>query len=163
MGDTKGLPNPDLWLVAEKYFKRQEAEELLPLIGSCLEQARERKQKMENLDRELAQAAAKIMILGGSLPPYAELAKKKAERDQTKAKVLEAINKVQETGCVVKDLDQGLVDFPSLLKGEEVYLCWKLGEERIGYWHGIHEGFAGRKPLDEATPDEPPPGRPRVQ
>jgi hypothetical protein len=57
----------------------------------------------------------------------------------------------------------GLVDFPSLLRGEEIYLCWKLGEERIAYWHGIEEGFAGRKPLDDSPPAEPPPLAPRVQ
>lgn len=148
--------------MSDRHFKRQEAEELLPLIEPSLEQARTRKQRTEALDQELAQAAAKVMMLGGSLPPYAELAKKKAEREQSAAKMIEAINKIQETGCVVKDIDQGLVDFPSLLKGEEVYLCWKLGEECIGYYHGIHEGFAGRKPLDDPASDEPP-GRRRVQ
>ncbi len=51
------------------------------------------------------------------------------------------------------------MDFPSLREGEEVYLCWKLGEERIGYWHGIEEGFAGRKPLDESPAEEEPPNR----
>jgi hypothetical protein len=56
-----------------------------------------------------------------------------------------------------------LVDFPSLRRGEKVYLCWKLGEERIGYWHGIEEGFAGRKPLDDAQPEEEPPMSSRVQ
>jgi hypothetical protein len=149
--------------MAEKHFKRREAEELLPLIEPCLEQARERKGEMDDLDQEFSQAVAKIMVLGGSIPPYRELAKKRAERERFKSEMLEAVNKIQETGCVVKDLDQGLVDFPSLLEGEEVYLCWKLGEEHIEYWHGIHEGFAGRKPLDDSSPEEPPPGRSRVQ
>jgi hypothetical protein len=49
---------------------------------------------------------------------------------------------------VVKDLDTGLLDFPAILNDEEVYLCWRLGEDRIRFYHGIHEGFAGRKPLD---------------
>jgi len=149
--------------MAEKYFNRREAEELLPVIESCLEQARERKQKMDHLDEELSQAASRVMILGGSIPPYSDLAKKRAEHEQSKAKVMEAVNKIQETGCLVKDLDEGLVDFPSLREGEEVYLCWKLGEERIEFWHRIHEGFAGRKPLDDSKPDEPPPRRSRVQ
>ncbi len=74
----------------------------------------------------------------------------------------DAVTKIQETGCLVKDLDMGLVDFPCRLKGEDVYLCWKLGEERIGFWHGVNEGFAGRKPLDDTLPEEPP-GRKRVQ
>jgi len=146
--------------MADKYFDRDEAEELLPIIEPCLEQARDGKRKMDGLDQEISQAAAKIMVLGGSIPPYAELAKKRAEREQSKAKLMEALNKIQETGCIVKDLELGLIDFPSLLEGEEVYLCWKLGEERIGYWHGIHEGFAGRKPLDGPNDsNEPPPDR----
>ncbi len=135
----------------------------MPAIQSCLGQARELKQRMEKLDVELSQAAARIMLLGGSIPPHADLAKKKAEREKAASRVLEAVNKIQETGCLVKDLDEGLIDFPTLLKGEEVYLCWKLGEKRIGYWHGIEEGFAGRKPLDDSTTDEPPSGRQQVQ
>lgn len=148
----------------EKFFNREEAEELLPMIESCLEQARKQKQKVGALDKELAQAAARIMVLGGSHPPYAELARKKGERDKLTNQMQEAVAKINETGCLVKDLDEGLVDFPSLREGEEVYLCWKLGEEHIGYWHRIHEGYAGRKPLSESKPpDEPPPGKGRVQ
>lgn len=149
--------------MADKYFKREEAEELLPTIGYRLSQAREHKQSVDQLNQELAQAAARIMVLGGSLPPYKELVQKKAKREQFVAQLQEAVTKIQETGCVVKDLDQGLVDFPSLLEGQEVYLCWKLGEDRIGYWHGIDEDFAGRKPLEGPNPEKPPPGPPRVQ
>jgi hypothetical protein len=148
--------------MAERYFKRREAEELLPMIGQSLELARDRKREISDLDLGLTQAAAKIMVLGGSIPHYSELAKKRAERDSAASKLAELINKIQETGCVVKDLDEGLVDFPSLIKGKEAFLCWKLGEERIGYWHGIDEGYAGRKPLDETPPEEqPPPHGPR--
>lgn len=149
--------------MAERYFKLQEAEELLPQVENWLQQARERKQATDKLDQELSQAAGKIMFLGGSIPPYAELARKKAEREQSAAKMDEAVNKIQEFGCLVKDLDMGLIDFPSLLEGEEVYLCWKLGEPRIEYWHRIDEGFAGRKRLDDSSSEGPPPGRPRVQ
>ena len=150
--------------MAEKYFRLHEAQELLPMIESCLEQARSQKQKVDNLDKELAQASARVMMLGGSRPPYAALASKKHERDQFANLIQEAIAHIQETGCVVKDLDEGLVDFPSLREGQEVYLCWKLGEERIEYWHGIHEGFVGRKPLNDSAPSgEPPPDRGSVQ
>lgn len=148
--------------MSEKYFNRQEAEQLLPMLEPQLQDVRRQKQKIDALRAELAKAASRIMVLGGSFPPYAELARQKAESDQATRQLQETVSKIQETGCVVKDLDLGLVDFPSLLKGEEVYLCWKLGEERIGYWHGIEEGFAGRKPLDESGPAEPPPRPPRV-
>jgi len=141
--------------MAEKFFKLQEAQELLPFIAPHLEQAREEKQKMESLDQELAVAAARITALGGSIPPYAELARKKTERDQAAACLKELVSKVLSTGCLIKDLDVGLIDFPSVLKGQEVYLCWKLGEERIEYYHGLHEGFAGRKLLQSSEPEEP--------
>jgi hypothetical protein len=149
--------------MAEKYFKREEAEELLPLIEHCLRQARDSKQQVEGLDQELSQASARIMVLGGSLPAYGKLAATREQREKLIAQLQEVVNQIQETGCLVKDLDEGLVDFPTLREGKEVYLCWKLGEERIAYWHGIEEGFAGRKPLEDETPGEPPPGPKRVQ
>lgn len=151
--------------MAEHYFDRDEAEALLPMISSVLAQAREHKEKMDALDREFAQAAAKIMILGGWIPPYNELSEKRALRNEANEKIREAVTRIQDTGCVLKDLDEGLVDFPTVREGREAYLCWKLGEERIGYWHGMDEGFAGRKPLDDDDAEEhegPPPGRGRV-
>jgi hypothetical protein len=146
--------------MADKYFNRSEAQELLPVITRELEQVRRRKQTIDQLEQELAQAAARIMMLGGSIPNHEELTKKRTEGLRLTAQLKQAIDRIQATGCVVKDLDEGLVDFPSLLDGQEVYLCWKLGEERIAYWHGLEEGFAGRKPLDQpAQEDESPPDR----
>jgi hypothetical protein len=149
--------------MADKYFNREEAEELLPLIEHCLRQALDSKQQVEGLDRELAQASARIMVLGGSLPAYGKLSATREQRGKLVSQLQEAVNQIQETGCLVKDLDEGLVDFPTLREGEEVYLCWKLGEERILYWHGIEEGFAGRKPLEDEASDESPSGPERVQ
>ena len=148
--------------MADKYFKIHEAQELLPMIGVYLEQARDQKQKVDGLNEELSQAAARIMVLGGSIPPHNDLSRKKTELDDFATRVQESVSRILETGCLIKDLDEGLVDFPSLLNGEEIYLCWKLGEKRIEFWHGVQEGFAGRKPLDEPSPDGPPPGPPRV-
>jgi hypothetical protein len=70
-------------------------------------------------------------------------------RDKLAQRLKSAIEQMQEFGCVVKDLDTGLVDFPTLFRGVEVYLCWKLGESRIEYWHGMEEGFRGRKAIDK--------------
>ena len=58
-----------------------------------------------------------------------------------------AAERLQRLGVLVKDLDRGLVDFPALREGEEVLLCWQVGEDEIAHWHGVDEGFAGRKPL----------------
>jgi hypothetical protein len=148
--------------MAEKYFNRHEAEELLSVIGQFLENARQQKRDLDSVTEELSLATARIMMLGGSLPPFAELNRKKSQREKLTEQLTQTIEEIQQTGCVIKDLEMGLVDFPSLRGGEEVYLCWKLGEERIGYWHGIEEGFAGRKPLDD-SPSEDDPNSPRLQ
>ena len=62
----------------------------------------------------------------------------------------EALRDLQEMEVVLRDLDRGLVDFPALRDGREVYLCWEEGEERIAFWHEPDAGFAGRRPLDDA-------------
>lgn len=149
--------------MTERYFNRDEAEDLLPMIGKSLKEARKHKKSLDHLDQDLSQAAARIMMLGGSVPPYQELSRKRNERQEFAAKIEETINTIQETGCVVKDLDEGLVDFPSIRDGQEVYLCWKLGERRIEYWHSMDEGFAGRKPLHEKPGAEEPPGPSTIQ
>ncbi len=149
--------------MSDKYFNRREAEELLPMIERSLEEARAFKQKLDACNVNLSRAAARIMVVGGSVPPFTSLAETKSQRDRSAAKLREEVDRIQSTGCVVKDLEEGLIDFPSLIKGEEVFLCWKLGEERILYWHGLDEGFAGRKPLDDAPDNEPPGGSTPVQ
>lgn len=59
------------------------------------------------------------------------------------------IQKLEDLGCVLKDMTTGLIDFPAVRLGMRVWLCWKLGEEKVVFWHGLHEGFAGRKPVNE--------------
>ena len=67
-----------------------------------------------------------------------------------------ALSRILESGCLIKDLDTGLLDFPSRINDEDVYLCWRLGEDRIRFYHRQDEGFAGRKPLDprDLRPDD---------
>ena len=63
------------------------------------------------------------------------------------------MERIDELGVQVKDLETGLVDFPTLFRGEEVYLCWRMDEADIDHWHGVHEGFDGRKAIDRAFLD----------
>jgi hypothetical protein len=72
----------------------------------------------------------------------------RVERDQLESVVRAAVERIQDAGCIIKDLEIGLVDFPARLNNEEIYLCWRLGEDRIRFWHRPDEGFAGRKPID---------------
>ena len=61
----------------------------------------------------------------------------------------ESMFELRDREIVLRDLDRGLVDFPALRDGEEIYLCWLEGEEEIGFWHEPGAGFAGRRPLDD--------------
>jgi len=73
----------------------------------------------------------------------------RTRRDSSAARLKASLQQVQEIGCIVKDLDIGLIDFPTTFRGIEVYLCWKLGEPAIEFWHGVDEGFRGRKAIDQ--------------
>ena len=99
-------------------------------------------------DQELTAVSTRILMMGGVLVPYAKLAEKRMAHQSLAELMKTNLEKILSTGCLVKDLDVGLLDFPSVLNNEEVYLCWKLGEERIRYYHRQDEGYAGRKPID---------------
>src|SRR5262245_2816776 len=70
-----------------------------------------------------------------------------AEIEEAGAELARCVEAIQELGAIVKDLDSGLVDFPARRQGEDVLLCWRVGEDEIRYWHGLDDGFAGRKEL----------------
>ncbi len=89
------------------------------------------------------------MLMGGVMVDRKQAVDARNRRENEASELRSAIESVQETGCVVKDLDIGLIDFPTLYRGEEVYLCWKLGEPAIAFWHGVDEGFRGRKAIDQ--------------
>ena len=76
------------------------------------------------------------------------LARRKAEREKAIQRAKDAVAEIDAAGVQVKDLDIGLLDFPCMVDGDVVLLCWKLGEKGITHYHGTSEGFAGRKPID---------------
>ncbi len=133
-----------------KIFTLQEAERLVPIVKEWLQRAIESKSKVETVERELQGISERINLLGGSkINPAAVLELKRAT-DEALRTLRDVVGQIEASGCLVKDLDSGLVDFPALLGDEEVYLCWKLGEDSISYWHRVEEGFAGRKPIGDA-------------
>jgi hypothetical protein len=79
----------------------------------------------------------------------AKVARRRAEREKAMQAIKDAIAEIDSIGVQVKDLDIGLLDFPCQVEDEIVLLCWKYGEEKIEFWHGMEEGFAGRKPIDQ--------------
>jgi len=131
-----------------RFFTLEQAEQLLPQVESALRDAISYKGEYEQAETECQEFQRRVMMSGGMLVDHDQLLGRKNRRDAAALRLREALEKIQECGCLVKDLDMGLVDFPTLLNGEEVYLCWKLGEPGIQFWHGIHEGFRGRKAID---------------
>ncbi len=132
-----------------RYFRIKEAEGLLPTVEQHLRKAISLKSEYEKADEDLQQVMHRIGMLGGSIINREHILALRATRDTSAAQLKEIFESIQEIGCQVKDLDIGLIDFLTLFKGEEVCLCWKLGESGIGYWHGLEEGFGGRKAVDE--------------
>jgi hypothetical protein len=79
----------------------------------------------------------------------ADALKDEAEMTDAMERLGREIQKLEELGCVLKDLNIGLLDFPAVRLGRRVWLCWKLGEDHVAFWHDQHEGYAGRKPVNE--------------
>ena len=129
-------------------FTLEEAESLLPEIEKSIREAIASKSELEQSETALQAINQRVIMLGGVLVDRSAVYQNRLRRDQSAERLKAAIEEIQESGCVIKDLDVGLVDFPTLFRGEEVYLCWKLGEQGISFWHGTQEGFAGRKPID---------------
>jgi hypothetical protein len=130
-----------------RFFTLEQAQRLLPDVGAAIERAIRLKSAFEEAEAELQSAHQRISMMGGAWVDRDRLLEQKQRRHESAAKLKEAIDHVQSFGCLVKDLDIGLIDFPTLYQGEEVYLCWKLGESGIEFWHGVSEGFRGRKKI----------------
>jgi hypothetical protein len=132
-----------------KRFNLTEAESLLPEIDSILREAVSLKAKYLEAEEAIQTFAQRVAMQGGVVVNRETVLQNRAERDALGERLKSALEKLQEFGCVIKDLDIGLVDFPTLFRGREVYLCWRMGEPGIRYWHGLDEGFAGRKQIDQ--------------
>lgn len=131
-----------------RHFTLEQAESLLPELEKEVRRAISLKSEYAEAASEMETISRRIMLSGGALVNREQLAALKSRRETGAARLKEAIEAIQEFGCLVKDLDIGLLDFPTLFRGEEVYLCWKLGERGIQFWHGVEEGFRGRKKID---------------
>jgi hypothetical protein len=132
-----------------KRFTHAEAQGLLPEVGRLLRGALDSKTEYQEAEKAIQDMSERVMLMGGIMVDRERALTARSRRDAAAAMLKGAIESVQETGCVVKDLDIGLVDFPTMFKGVEVYLCWKLGEPAIEFWHGVDEGFRGRKLIDQ--------------
>lgn len=132
--------------MAERTFTPQEANEALPEVGPQVERMVEAKRELDDAEEHRDEAVRHISGNGGGIQP-AELATLHRQVESAILALGKALDAVQELGVVVKDIDSGLIDFPSVRDGEPVLLCWLLGEDEVAFWHGLEDGFAGRQPI----------------
>ena len=129
-----------------RLFTVDEAREVLPEVRGHAERL------VASRAEQLAAAARLAEVTGvsagnGHGPDKALLAELRDELERAEAELATAFRALDEAGVVVKDVDAGLIDFPSRRDGRDVFLCWQVGELDLNWWHGVEEGFAGRKPI----------------
>lgn len=132
-----------------KTFTLEQAHALLPVLKSLLKQAMKSKKLLDKMEKEFQDLRHRILLSGGLSVDIPAVARRRAERDKITQEAKDALAEIHSIGVQVKDLDMGLLDFPCAVEDDVVLLCWKYGEEKIGFWHGQQEGFKGRKPVDE--------------
>jgi len=129
-------------------FTLAEAQSLIPRVETLLRQAIGLKGEYDQAGGDLRRFQQRLTMSGGVIVDRAQALDRRRRADAAAEQLKAALSAVQEIGCLVKDLDIGLIDFPTTFRGIEVYLCWRLGERSIEFWHGVDEGFRGRKPID---------------
>ena len=131
-----------------KIFTLGEAQTVLPVVEALLRRAQTAGERAGTLEMEMQQLSHRIFLSGGLYVDVSVAARRRAERDKAVQEAKDTLAEIDEIGVQVKDLEQGILDFPCVLDGRTVLLCWKLGEKEIGYWHLPEDGFEARKPLD---------------
>jgi hypothetical protein len=125
-------------MLHRRHYSPEEANALLPLVGRTVRELREasRRMALAGLDADLALSAE---TTGGAWPGR--------ERAAAALALSLGFERLEELDVVVRDLARGIVDFPAVMIGREVYLCWQLDEPEVGHWHGLESGFASRRPV----------------
>ncbi len=126
-------------MIHDRHFTVDEANASLAWIVKRIEEIRDARDRLAEPDAHEALAEAAPANGGGE--PARVVGE--AFRD-----VRRLLVELQATGVVLRDLDRGLVDFPAVMDGREVYLCWRLGEDEVTHWHDLDSGFGGRRPLE---------------
>ena len=133
--------------MAERSFTPAEANSALPEVRPVAERLVALRARMRELERE---QGAHVTAIGGNGGGYAasDLNAAQSELSGLAEAAIACVERLEELGVVLKDLDLGLLDFPAEREGREVLLCWHVGEDSVEFWHGLDEGYAGRKPID---------------
>jgi hypothetical protein len=131
-----------------KFFTIVEAEQLIGVLDTTLERIKRNRQQFLWLKGEVS--ILELIVECGASEKNAdaiELGEKRKKVAKLAREIEKDVASIEETGCILREVEQGVVDFFSIQDGTVVFLCWKRGEESIKYWHSIREGFAGRQPL----------------
>lgn len=132
--------------MGSRTFTPEEANEALAEVRPLAERMVAARQELADAQRAQAELVAVIAGNGGGVDS-AELARASKEAERLAGEIVATVQQIQDLGAVVKDVDSGLVDFPAVHRGRDVLLCWRLGEDEVGYWHDLESGFAGRREL----------------
>lgn len=130
-----------------KRFMLREAQSLLPQVERLLQDAMRIKPEFDEAVAAVQKMKERVHIMGGMLIDRDAALEIRQRRESSSKLLKQTVEEILEMGVQIKDIETGLVDFPTRFRGRDVYLCWKLGESDIEYWHG-DEGFRGRKPID---------------
>jgi hypothetical protein len=130
-----------------RYFTPASANEALAEIRPLVEELVGHRREHQRIAAEQEELTRKIAGNGGGIDAQ-DLADLAAASEQERIGVVRCANAIHERGAIVKSPDDGLIDFPAERGGEEILLCWHLGEDEVAYWHPLEEGFAGRKPIE---------------
>lgn len=128
-----------------RYFTVEEARALVPRLRGLLIALQAEKRELDQLLGELRRLAP-LAFLNGHGAQLKRIEQRVAELTRS---IREKVRVIHQLGIEVKDLDMGIVDFPSLRDGREVYLCWRVDEPTVAYWHDLDAGFRGRQPLED--------------
>ncbi len=132
---------------AKKFFTVDEAERLIPRLEPIMRRVADCRARAGELRDALQEAQRRVMLAGGVRLDQEFWRARRAQLGAVMAELHEKLGEIVSLGALPKDLGMGLVDFPARLGEREVNLCWRSGEERIRFWHGLDEGYANRKPL----------------
>lgn len=128
-----------------EHFTPEKANALLPRLRQLLPHMQARKRQLDQVQRKLVDLA--IRAAGDGRLAEKELKSAEQQAERLSGEIDKMLEQIHALGCQVKDINEGIVDFPARHEGQRVYLCWQLGEEKVAFWHDIESGFAGRQPL----------------
>lgn len=133
----------------ERHFTLDEAQSLLPVLENLLKRAMEARREAEEIEEKLQALGRKVFLMGGMLLDVEKVKRRREAHESHMQAAKDSLAEIDAIGVQIKDLETGLLDFPCLIDGETVLLCWKMGESRIEFWHTLDAGFRGRQPVDE--------------